>query len=69
MTGAEVAPGVDEALDRLEAVIGRLADPNAPLERLVGDFEEAGQLAVMAEAALKRAADVFGVDPQVTPSD
>jgi exonuclease VII small subunit len=52
---------VDDVLDRLEAVIARLADPNAPLERLVGDFEEAGRLAAMAGEELKTAATTLGV--------
>jgi exodeoxyribonuclease VII small subunit len=51
------APGLDTLLDRLEAVIARLADPAAPLERLVGDFEEAGRLVEAAQAQLDAASE------------
>ena len=49
-------PGLDAVLDRLEATIGRLSDPAAPLERLVADFEEAGRLVEAARAQLDAAA-------------
>ncbi len=44
MTETPVEPGLDQLLDRIEVLIGRLADPNAPLDRLVMDYEEAGRL-------------------------
>ena len=50
------APGLDALLDRLEAVIAALADPAAPLERLVADFEEAGRLVEAAQVQLDAAA-------------
>lgn len=49
--------GLDRLLDRLEVVIGRLADPGAPLERLVADFEEAGRLVEAAQAQLDAATE------------
>ena len=36
--------GLDDVLARLEDVIGRLTDQNAPLDRLVADYELAGEL-------------------------
>lgn len=51
------APGLDALLDRLEAVVARLADPGAPLERLVVDFEEAGRLVDAAQAQLDAATE------------
>ncbi|HZU19233.1 MAG TPA: exodeoxyribonuclease VII small subunit [Candidatus Dormibacteraeota bacterium] len=60
---SEMAPGgigVDELLGRLEAVVGRLADPAAPLERLVVDFEEARQLVAMARKAIEAAERSLG---------
>jgi exodeoxyribonuclease VII small subunit len=47
--------GLDALLDRIEALIARLSDPGAPLERLVGDFEEAGRLVDAAQAQLDAA--------------
>lgn len=44
MTETPVEPGLDQLLDRIEVLIGRLADLNAPLDRLVMDYEEAGRL-------------------------
>jgi exodeoxyribonuclease VII small subunit len=56
MSSAEPEPpGLDGLLDRLEAVIGRLSDPSAPLERLVADYEEAGRLVDAAEGQLHAA--------------
>ena len=49
--------GLDDVLDRLEAVIARLADPGSPLERLVADFEEAGRLVEAAQAQLDAATE------------
>jgi exodeoxyribonuclease VII small subunit len=57
-------PGLDATLDQLEVLIGRLADPGAPLERLVADFEEAGRLVEAAQARLEAAAErVASVQP------
>jgi exonuclease VII small subunit len=50
--GVTESAGLDAVLDQLEAVIARLADPGAPLERLVADFEEAGRLVDVAQAQL-----------------
>ena len=49
-------PGLDTILDRLEVLIGRLADPLAPLDSLVTDFEEASHLLERAQAGLAAAA-------------
>ncbi len=54
MIGAD-PPGLDALLDRLEALIGRLADPTSPLERLVADFEQAGRLVEAAQGQLEAA--------------
>jgi exodeoxyribonuclease VII small subunit len=51
----ESGAGLDGLLDRLEVVIGRLADPTAPLERLVADHEEAARLVDAAQAQLDAA--------------
>jgi exodeoxyribonuclease VII small subunit len=60
--------GLDATLDRLEVLIGRLADPGAPLERLVADFEEAGRLVEAAQARLDAAAArVASVQPGPPP--
>lgn len=62
-------PGLDAVLDRLEATIGRLSDPGAPLERLVADFEEAGRLVELAQAQLDgAAARVAAAGPLESPS-
>ncbi len=45
-------PGLDELLERLEAVIGRLADGSAPLDQLVAAHEEAARLVEQAEVRL-----------------
>jgi exodeoxyribonuclease VII small subunit len=50
-------PGLDGLLDRLEAVMARLADSGAPLERLVSDFEEASRLLEAAQVQLAEAAE------------
>jgi exodeoxyribonuclease VII small subunit len=49
--------GLDGLLDRLEAVIGRLSDPSAPLERLVADYETAGRLVDAAQGQLDAAGE------------
>jgi exodeoxyribonuclease VII small subunit len=54
-SAGEPPAGLDGLLDRLEAVIGRLADPSAPLERLVADHEEAARLVEAAQAQLEAA--------------
>ncbi len=51
------AIGLDGLLDRLDEMIGRLADPNAPLERLVADFEEAVRLVDSAQGQLDAATE------------
>ena len=51
------AATLDELLDRVEALIARLADPAAPLERLVTDYEEATRLLAAAQARLDAAAE------------
>jgi len=62
-------PGLDAVLERLEATIGRLSDPGAPLERLVADFEEAGRLVEVAQAQLDAAAArVAAAGPLESPS-
>ena len=52
--------GLDGMLDRLEAVIGRLSDPGAPLERLVADYEAAGRLVEAAQGQLDAATERLG---------
>jgi exodeoxyribonuclease VII small subunit len=62
LSGAEREPlGLDGLLDRLEAVIGRLSDPGAPLERLVADYEEAGRLVEAAQDQLDAASERVGL--------
>lgn len=53
---ADAAGSVDEVLEQLERTIGRLADPAAPLERLVTDYEGALRLLAAADARLEAAA-------------
>lgn len=50
-------PGLDVLMDRLEELIGYLADPNAPLDRLVTDFEEATRLIEAAQKQLAAAGE------------
>ena len=50
-------PKLDALLDQLEVLIGRLADPNAPLDRLVADFEAASRLVEAAQKQVAAAAD------------
>ena len=47
---------LEDLLTRLEGSLRRLADPSAPLERAVSDFEEAGRLLTAAEERLEAAA-------------
>jgi exodeoxyribonuclease VII small subunit len=62
LSSAEPEPlGLDGLLDRLEAVIGRLSDPSAPLERLVADYEEAGRLVEAAQGQLDAATERTGL--------
>jgi len=71
--GAPDATGVDGLLDRLEGLVGRLADPAAPLERLVVDFEEARRLVTEARAAIGAAERSLALatrpDPPVAAGD
>ena len=60
--------GLDALLERLEAVIARLSDPGAPLERLVGDFEEAGRLVDAAQVQLDAATERVGGPSPGPPS-
>ena len=55
MRGDAAGATVDDLLDRLEAALHRLADPTAPLERAVADYEEAGRLLAAARARLEAA--------------
>lgn len=50
-------PGLDVLMDRLDELIGHLADPNAPLDRLVTDFEEATRLIEAAQKQLAAAGE------------
>jgi exodeoxyribonuclease VII small subunit len=43
---------LEALLARLEALVGRLADQSAPLDRLVGDYTEARRLLDLAERRL-----------------
>jgi exodeoxyribonuclease VII small subunit len=51
----EEQPPLEELLDHLEVVIGRLSEASAPLERLVSDYQEAARLLAAAEARLDAA--------------
>jgi exodeoxyribonuclease VII small subunit len=51
-----VEGSLEDLLERLEEALRRLADPTAPLERAVTDFEEAGRLLAAAEERLEAAA-------------
>ena len=48
-------PSLDELLDTLEATLQRLADPAAPLDRAVADYETARELLAAAEERLEAA--------------
>ena len=47
------APSLDDLLDQLEAVLQRLADPAAPLDQAVSDYERAGRLLSAADARME----------------
>ncbi|HEX6548751.1 MAG TPA: exodeoxyribonuclease VII small subunit [Candidatus Dormibacteraeota bacterium] len=49
----DAEPGFDEVLERLEQVIGRLADGSAPLDELVSAHEEAQRLIDVAQGQLR----------------
>jgi exodeoxyribonuclease VII small subunit len=51
--GRSAEPSLDELLDALEAALQRLADPAAPLDQAVRDYERAGRLLAAAEARLE----------------
>jgi exodeoxyribonuclease VII small subunit len=61
MTGTEAATGqdgghsLDQLLESLEAALQRLADPSAPLDRAVADYEQARLLLAQAEVRLEAA--------------
>ena len=46
-------PSLDELLGSLEATLQRLADPSAPLDRAVADYENARALLTAAEERLE----------------
>ena len=46
-------PSLDQLLETLEATLQRLADPSAPLDRAVADYEEAHELLMAAEERLE----------------
>ena len=50
------ARSVDETLDRLDALIARLAEAREPIEELVVAYEEGARLLVEAEELLTRLA-------------
>jgi exodeoxyribonuclease VII small subunit len=54
--GDGYAPSLDDLLDQLEAALQRLADPAAPLDQAVSDYERAGRLLGAAEARMEAAA-------------
>jgi exonuclease VII small subunit len=54
-------PSVDVLLDRLEAVIARLAEAKEPIEDLVVAYEEGQRLLEDAEARLERLGRDAGV--------
>ncbi len=59
----QAGAGLDELLDRLEEVIGRLSDPAAPLDRLVTDHEAAWRLVEAAGARLEAAEGRVAAEP------
>jgi exodeoxyribonuclease VII small subunit len=48
-------PSLDQLLETLEATLQRLADPSAPLDRAVADYEKARELLTAAEERLETA--------------
>ena len=69
----EEGPPLEELLDHLEAVIGRLSEGSAPLERLITDYQEAARLLEAADARLDAATRRIlelgpDVDGTVTPA-
>jgi exodeoxyribonuclease VII small subunit len=54
--GQDGSESLEDLLDRLEVALHRLADPGAPLERAVADYEEAGRLLAAAHDRLEAAA-------------
>jgi exonuclease VII small subunit len=55
VSGAAGEETVEELLAGLEALVGRLADQAAPLDRLVGDYAEAHRILELAERRLAAA--------------
>ena len=61
MTGAaHGSESLEELLERLENLLQRLADPAAPLERAVTDYEDASRLLAAARQRLEAAASRIG---------
>jgi exodeoxyribonuclease VII small subunit len=54
-SGEDGGPSLDELLESLEAALQRLADPSAPLDRAVADYEQARRLLAAAEVRLEAA--------------
>jgi exodeoxyribonuclease VII small subunit len=54
-SGEDGGPSLDELLQSLEAALQRLAEPSAPLERAVADYEQARRLLAAAEVRLEAA--------------
>jgi exodeoxyribonuclease VII small subunit len=54
-SGEDGGPSLDELLESLEASLQRLADPSAPLDRAVADYEQARRLLAAAEVRLEAA--------------
>ena len=58
------AVALEDLLKRLEAVLGRLADGTAPLDRLIADHEEASRLLAEAEERFRAiSAEVTAAGP------
>jgi exodeoxyribonuclease VII small subunit len=54
-SGDAGGPSLDQLLESLEAALQRLADPSAPLDRAVADYEQARRLLAAAEVRLEAA--------------
>jgi exodeoxyribonuclease VII small subunit len=54
-SGENGGPSLDQLLESLEAALQRLADPSAPLDRAVADYEQARLLLAAAEVLLEAA--------------